>query len=323
MTTTDYSSVYVPHLCADNPAVGLGATSSAVIKTPHRDPGPSFHVTPLDSCCTPRATNEPKHIAACDSDGGDWEKNSLTGILNIKELKIHDDNSSAERSGKAVYFDGADVTDVGSPEKKSITATVRFETTLSRTDSKSKSELASAQRIKSDNNLFQKLFSRSSRGRTVMPSGRRSKFSNLLVQSGKGRSSLHHRITVEALTHLSAHSTTDGKESYNGEEISGYNQAFDDECKEHSIPGSVHAVRADSEKKNRRGRSLFRTGNHKRSRARSPSKDSSGERIRFRSVRRESPSPEPGKRKHWPRKLLTRAEREKKRDERDQKETGK
>lgn len=283
----------------------------------------NMNVRPLDSCCTPRSTKESKNIATTGPNEDETKNVSVSEILNMNGMTIQDDNVGSENIKKAVIFEGAQCKEDDSVEKNHVTGAVRFGATMSRADSKSKSELITPQRVKSDNSIFQKLFSRSSRGRTLTPSGRRSKFSNLIVQSAKGRPTLGHRFTIEALTHLSSHSITDGKLSCHGDEVVGRNQAVQDHDKEQSLPLMNTAVRADSDKKHRRGRSLFRSMEHKRSRARSPSKDRSGAGLKLRSVRRESPSPKPAKRKQWPRTLMTRSQREKKRNALDSNETEK
>lgn len=323
LTTMSSSAVFAQGEESKKHTPAPQGSPCAIKETSAKAPGVNMHVTPLESCCTPRSTQESKHIATADSNKEEVEHSSMNEILNITELTIYNEDAQCEHSRKAVVFDGEQGAMASSPERKCTAGTVRFDSTMSRTDSKSKSELASAQRVKSENSIFQKLFSRSSRGRTLAPSGRRSKFSNLIVQSSKGRPTLGHRFTIEALTHLSSHSITDGKLSYHGDGVSVHSHAIHNDAKEQSLPLMNTPVRADSVKKHRRGRSLFRSQEHKRSRARSPSKDRSGARLKLRSVRRESPSPEPAKRKQWPRKLLTRSQREKKRSELDSKETEK
>ena len=162
----------------------------------------------------------------------------------------------------------------------------------------SKSEQASENRPKPESNLVRRLFSHSAFSRTIIPSlGRRtSRNSTIFVQSMKGRSTFHHRTTIDVLPH--------GRHQI---DVHADHNAHNLEAVDRPQTGSSSTVssesrypylanRSDSLKNDRRGRSLFRSSKHKRSRApapgrrrnRGPAFDDNGTECR---VRRESPEP--------------------------------
>lgn len=322
-TVTRNSSILELSLRDRKEERALEGSSSPVYESCSRDLELSLHVTSGHSLYTPPTTNFEKKIAQCNSSGKDDERNSRTPILKFKELQIQGDSYRDGNNVKSIKVIREDVTKSCSPESKHNVEAVRAKEAMQNTNSEGNFKLLAAKRVNSDRNIFEEYISGPLRGQTLLPSGRRSRFSSLILTSGKGPSDLHRSTTIEALTHFSSCSVIERKASYNENERSCQSEAFDYHCKERPMQELKKAVRADSDMKTRRGRSLFRSKEHKRSRARSPSRDRSGATLRLRSVRRESPSPEPARRKQWPRKVLTRSQREKKLDEWKQKSTAK
>lgn len=218
--------------------------------------------------------------------------------------------------------------------------------------SEGNSENASAS-SQNKNSFFAKLFVRSTRTRTVTTS-RRSGLaigellrdaestagentevaSSVIVDRSKGRSNFVHRVTAEALPHLTL---TRMKTGNNDSDNTGAGRSIADACQGQStsvsnndnrMPKLAATGRADSVKKERRGRTFFRTKERKRSRAKSPGPRPVFENGKVvgsatatagmgmnvsnvRWIRRESPSPKPAARgRSWPRKVMSRAERD-------------
>lgn len=205
----------------------------------------------------------------------------------------------------------------------------------------------------SKNGLFARLFERSTRTRTVTTSQRSGLgiggllregdsgtgestevTTSVIVDCSKGRSNFVHRVTAEALPHISFtgmkisnkdRSKTRAKPSTAAESLEHSTSASNNEI---GMPKLAAKGRADSVKKERRGRSFFRTKERKRSRAKSPGPRRGIEHRKLvgsatgtagmgmsvsniRWIRRESPSPKPAARKRsWPRKVMSRVERE-------------
>lgn len=253
----------------------------------------------------------------------------LPGIIvpGLEQLRLDDDkldNDASETPSKkgvtfTQTFSGAEEDPV---KERGSCVTFNIAEPSSNMATKSKSERDGERQRKSENRLFPKrLGLRVSQTRTITPSARRSRNSTLLVQPGKGRANLHHRITIEALSKNGI--TCDdgsGNSNDNDDDHSGDEDGKENNVKHLNIQfKGNNGIRADSMKFQRRGRSLFRTKMHKRSRARSPGErhsEASGGKVP--GIRRESPSPQPGRRKrNWVRKVMTRAEREKKLKEKE------
>lgn len=205
----------------------------------------------------------------------------------------------------------------------------------------------------SKSSLFAKLFVRSTRTRTVTTSRRSGHVlgallregdigtsenseasSSVLVDRRKGRSNFVHRVTAEALPHISfAGVKTDNNENTNtctGQSVPDVtkDKSTSSGNTENEMPKLVSKGRADSVKKERRGRSFFRTKQRKRSHAKSPGPRWTSENGKvvgsatgtaamgmsvsnIRWIRRESPSPKAAARKRpWSRKVISRAERD-------------
>lgn len=195
-----------------------------------------------------------------------------------------------------------------------------------------------------ENSLFAKLFVRSTRTRTVTTlrrsvlvlggllgeSGSRSQrigwvSTSVIVDRRNASSSLVHRVTAEALPQSTLNNATGIGSS--STEVVSHHRTHESES-DLVEPRLAIKNRADSLQKERRGRSLFRTKDHKRSRARSPGPRQVGRNgnvvgtgtgtgetrmglSKMSWVRRESPSPQPAMRKRsWVRKVIPRAERE-------------
>lgn len=246
-------------------------------------------------------------------------------LSGMEKLKLEDgksDNDSPETPSKrGVKFRDDFPANEDDPVKENVNCvTFNIKEPPSNLSTKSKSERDGDRHRKSESRLFpKKLGLRISQTRTITPSTRRSRNSTLLVQPGKGRHSLHHRITIEALCKNGAN-CDDGCGKDNDEE-NNRNGGGDSKDVKHlniQLKGRTPA-KADSVKFQRRGRSLFRSTMHKRSRARSPGQRHGEDTGKVRGIRRESPSPEPARRKrNWVRKVMTRAEREKKLKEKDE-----
>ena len=262
--------------------------------------GPPAEVSPIET----QKSEEPR-LAVLQNRYTRAEEEDAQIALHVGRLQISnhsDENQCTE----------AESDDENGNQKAEKVGTVRFETNRSSKNSISKSEEASERRRRSENNLLQKMFSRSPRSRTIISSlGRRvSRSSRVFVQSRKGRSSFHHRITIEALPEESNENDVDGDQKNTASvEQEKAETTTNFESNHHlALPS-----RADSLKAERRGRSLFRSSKHKRSRAPSPGPRTGAESevpVELR-VRREYP--EPGYRKRgWAHKLRSRKVRTKK-----------
>lgn len=217
--------------------------------------------------------------------------------LDMQQLTLGDEGK-IDDNDQSLMFERDNEEDIISERS----STVRFEPISGASETVSTSEKALDRYPCMDNPMFHKMTLQNPRNRTITPSNRRSRNSKLLVQPAKGRSSFHHRFTIEALSQMSKHSAAgDNSDDDDEEEGSG---SRDRTVKE--------GTRGTSVKFQRRGRSLFRSTVHKRSRARSPGARY-GCNKKIEGVRRESLSPQVGRRKrHWVRKVMTRCEREKK-----------
>ena len=196
-----------------------------------------------------------------------------------------------EGDDKAAVRFGVDTKSSGRPE-----GTMKSEEAFPR-PSKSEEAFERRQTRRSDNSMTNKLFR--SRCRTITPCpGRRSKRSTLLMQSEKGRPGLRRHTTVEALP---------------DEDITSAAGSWNNAAHSKKLSRPILAIRANSVRSERRGRSLFRyTNPSQRSRARSPVRRGGMTRL----ARKESA--EPGERyTSWGAKIMSRLDREKMREKRD------
>lgn len=280
------------------------------------------HATPDESC------NEESPSAVQTVIDDEAHSMFVSGLEQLKLEDQHPDKDAPEIPSKrgVTFTDAFTAAEDGPVKEGGSCAMFNIEGSSFNVPSKSKSERDGERHRKSESRLFpKKLGLRVSQMRTITPSARRSRNSTLLVQPGKGRASLHHRITIEALSRNGIHCDDDGCKNINDEDDG--DDCGDDSGKENEVRHlniqlrSKPGVRADSVKFQRRGRSLFRTTMHKRSRARSPGDRHGEDTGKVHGIRRESPSPRSGQRKrNWVRKVMTRAEREKKLKEKDEAE---
>lgn len=318
LTATDSSPVHTSNLGDEKHTEDFERSPSAVLDTSHEQQDHTINSTPPDSCGTLTARNELKHISTCVSKEEDMDINAITNIADIKALKIQDDDRPGERNSQADNFHRTRAPGSSSEQRKETPTTGRLDKNISSTDSKGKSASASAsaQRTKSDQSLFQKILSLSSRTRDLLPSPRQPKYTYQIVFSPNGSSNLQNLSSIHALAHASSDRGTDGKRSCSHCcNCSANSHALNDKNTEHPIIEPRRAIRAERDNKNHRGRSLFRAQDHKRSSAPSLSKDRPGESLKLRPVRRELPSPEPAKNKHWQRNLRTWTQTQKNNDE--------